>query len=390
MRRLIASRPVRLALAVALVVGVAAGIAAARRRRAAVPVPARPRPARRRESAPEPPGQGPGPVLGHPTREDLKRYDRPEGGAPVARLLDGLRRGDRSRVTVARRWIVAAVALGLLALGAQVLDNAVFAPEREASYGGTAHAGAEARPCPAHGCETAGSGLSAGRASRSCPASGCGAAGEPAPTAGPAGANPVNTDPAPREPAPFPAPACAVRSTHAVPVVRPISRRVTAAVNRQWRRIERWLRAHAPKTYASLNGPAGARLVAKAEARLGRRIPDSLRASLLRHNGAGGSAAFRFSPHYQIMGARGVVASWPEACVMGGGIPFAYNSDGADYLVTNPATGGVGSADWETPYFEDEWSSYYALLKTTADALAEGGPVGGFVPVVREGALEWE
>ncbi len=165
---------------------------------------------------------------------------------------------------------------------------------------------------------------------------------------------------------------------------------MTVAVNRQWRRIERWLKAHAPKTYASLNRPASPRLVATAEARLGTRVPDSLRASLLRHDGARGPATFAFPFSYAIMGARGVVSSWPEACEMGGGIPFAYDSDFGGYLLANSATGGVGLADWEDPYFEDEWPSYYALLKATADALAEGGPVGGSVPVVREGVLEWK
>ncbi|MEV7802667.1 SMI1/KNR4 family protein [Microbispora sp. NPDC088329] len=370
MRRLIISRPVRLALAVALAAGVAAGLViAVRRRRVAVPVPSAPRADRRRETVPEPAGRGPEPVLGWPTAEDLERYDRPEGGAPIARLLAGLPRGERPRGIVPRRWVVAAAALGLLAIGAQILDDSVFGPAPEASFGWTVYVGDSAGPCLAAGCPVA---------------------PDSAPSADPAGADSGGAGAAPPEPAPSSAPACEVRKASTTPVVRPISRRVTTAVNRQWRRIERWLKTHAPRTYASLNGPASPRLVAKAEARLGTPIPDSLRASLLRHNGARGSAAFQLPPYHAIMGARGIVSSWPEACEMGGGIPFAYSSDFGDYLVTNSATGGVGSADWETPYFEDEWSSYHALLKATADALAEGGPVGGSVPVVREGVLEWE
>ncbi|MGI5159740.1 SMI1/KNR4 family protein [Microbispora sp. CA-102843] len=363
MRRLIASRPVRLALAVALVAGVAAGlVVAARRRRtgataphSAPPAPPAPHRAPPRD-AEDPAGRGPEPVLGWPTSEDLERYDRPEAAAPIVRLLGGLPRIERPRGRKARRWTAALVALGLLVLTSQLLENAVFRPGAETASGRAAYAGGYAEPAPA------------------------------VPSA-----DPVADVPVAQPPLPSRDPACALRKTGSTtPAVRPISRRVTAAVNRQWRRIEKWLKAHAPRTYASLNKPAGRGLVAKAEARLGMRIPDSLRASLLRHNGARGPAAFRFSSHYAIMGARGLVSSWPETCEMGGGIPFAYDSDFGDYLVTNSATGGVGSADWELPYYEDEWSSYYALLTATADALAEGGPVGESVPVVHEGVLEWK
>ncbi|MEU7936791.1 hypothetical protein [Microbispora bryophytorum] len=353
-----------MALVVALVAGAAAGLlVAARRRRAAPQAPAAPHAAPPASRHPAPPGdagdlagRGPEPLLGWPTSEDLERYDRPEGGAPIARLLDGLPRIERPRGRKARRWTAALAALGLLVLASQLLENAVFRPQAGTASGRAAYAGAYAEPA----------------------------------TAVPS-ADPVTGVPAAQPPLPSRDPACALRKTGSTaPAVRPVSRRVTAAVNRQWRRMERWLKAHAPRTYASLNGPAGHVLLAKAEARLGRRIPDSLRASLLRHDGARGPAAFRFSSSYEIMGARGLVSSWPEACGLGGGIPFAYDSDFGDYLVTNSATGGVGSADWEMPYAEDEWSSYYALLKSTADALAEGGPVGGWVPVVREGVLEWK
>ncbi|XVQ88678.1 hypothetical protein ACQP2K_15050 [Microbispora siamensis] len=392
MRRLIVSRPVRLALAVALVAGVAAGlVVAARRRRAAVPAPAASHPAPP-TSHPAPPrdagdsaGRGPEPILGWPRSEDLERYDRPEAAAPIARLLDGIPRIERPRGRKARRLTAALVALGLLVLTSQLLENAVFGPESGTASGRAAYAGDDAEPCLAARCRVAGSRVSSGRPDESCLAPGCGVAWDSAQSAGPAGA-----EAAPRGQAPSSAPTCAVRKNATTPVVRPISRPVTAAVNRQWRRIEKWLKAHAPRTYVSLNGPASRRLVATAEARLGMRIPDSLRASLLRHNGARGTAAFQLPWKHAIMGARGVVSSWPAACQMGGGIPFAYSSDYDDYLVTNSATGGVGSADWELPYYEDEWSSYYALLKATADALAEGGPVGGSVPVVREGILEWK
>ncbi|WP_405396381.1 hypothetical protein [Microbispora hainanensis] len=397
MRRLIASRPARLALAVALVAGVAIGFVAVRRRRIAVQAAPRPVPAARPAASPqetgEPAGRGSEPVLGWPTSEDLARYDRPEAGAPVARLLDGLARLRGPHGRRARRWTAGLVALGLLVLTSQALESAVFGTRPGASSGSTAYAGDPAGPCLADGCTMAGNRVPSGgetvgegyveEHAEPCLADTCGLVGNVVPSTAPVGAEAVSQ-------APSPAPKCGVRRASATPVVRPVSRRVTTAVNRQWRRIERWLKAHAPRTYASLNGPATRRLVATAEARMGTRIPDSLRASLLRHDGARGTAGFRFSPSYALLGARGLVSSWPEACRMGGGIPFACNSDDGDYLVTDSATGGVGSADRDAPHFENEWPSYYALLKATADGLAEGGPVGGWTPVVRGGVLDWE
>ncbi|WP_169944603.1 hypothetical protein [Microbispora sp. H11081] len=295
-------------------------------------------------------------MLGWPTASDFERYDRPEGGSPVARLLAGFPRIGWPRGARTRRLTAALVALGLLALGAQLLDDAVFGPRTGISAAFRVEADGGPGPVPPSAWAVA-----------------------DAPPAEPAG---------PVEPVGLPSrdPVCALgQPGSTTPVVRPISRRVTTAVNRQWRRIERWLRAHAPRTYASLNGPAAPRLVAKAEARLGMPIPDSLRASLLRHDGARGPAAFRLPPSHRILGARGLVASRPEACAMGGGLPVARGS-GGDYLVTGHTTGGVGF----TGRSEDEWSSYYALLKTTADALAGDHPMDGPVPVVREGVLGWK
>lgn len=264
-----------------------------------------------------------------------------------------------------------AVVLGVVVSGGQVLGNSVFAagPEAVESSSPPACAGGAACTTP--------------------PVS------EP-PAAGPP--TPVSTAPqalgstAPGLSATSPAAgdgsdaSCApVRTvTGAAPAVRPISRRVTTAVNRQWRRIERWLRARAPRTYASLNGPASPRLIARAEQRLGASIPDSLRASLLRHDGARGVRGFRFPPSQVLGGARDMVVLRRASCAVGPGLPFAY--DGNDgYLVTDPADGGV----LDLPDQETGWSSYYALLKATADALATGAPVAGHVPHVENGVLEW-
>lgn len=374
-RRLISSRPVRLALLAALVAGAAAGLVlAARRRRAATPVgPSRATTSPSQgESGDAEARRGPEPVLGWATEEDLERYRRPEGGAPVARLLGGLppiKGIVPPRGTRARRWTAAAVvSIGLLALGAQVLESAVFTLDAWTSY----------EPCPADACEP-GQGDAFLFDEPGCTDE-CG-------VADPGYAE--DEEPATAEPETSPGPQCVLHpAPPGTPVVRPVSRRVTAGVNRQWRRIERWLRAHAPRTYASLNGPAAPRLVARAEERLGTRLPDSLRASLLRHDGSRGGASFRFPTSDLMMSTREMVSAWPEACGMGG-VPVARAVDFGGYLVTDAATGGVGAASPELPYYQAGWSSYYALLRATADALTRDAAVDGFRPAVRRGALDW-
>ena len=52
-----------------------------------------------------------------------------------------------------------------------------------------------------------------------------------------------------------------------------------------WTRLERWLAEHAPPAAAGLNPPASAEQIAQAEATLGVRFPDDVRACYLRHDG---------------------------------------------------------------------------------------------------------
>ncbi|MEU8194783.1 hypothetical protein AB0C10_13490 [Microbispora amethystogenes] len=384
MRRLISSRPVRLALLAALVAGAAAGLVlAARRRRATAPV--RPSQAVKTGggSGDAEDRRGPEPVLGRAAEEDLERYRRPEGGAPVFRLLGGLppvRGLVPPRGTRTRRWTTAAVvSLSVLALGGQLLESAVFGPDAWTSYGWTSSEDGFADSCTDDACEP-GQGDAFLFAEPGCTDE-CGVE-VPAYAEG--------GDPMTAEPETSPDPRCVLHpARRGTAAVRPVSRRVTSGVNRQWRRIERWLKAHAPRTYASLNGPAAPRLVARAEARIGTRLPDSLRASLLRHDGSHGGASFRLPPYFLMMGTRETVAAWPEACGMGGGVPVAYADDFGDYLVTDAATGGVGEASPEQSYYQADWSSYYALLKATADALTRGATADGFRPVVHGGVLDW-
>ncbi|MFI6319436.1 SMI1/KNR4 family protein [Nonomuraea sp. NPDC050556] len=234
---------------------------------------------------------------------------------------------------------------------------------------------------------------------------------EPADTSDP---EPVAPDPSPLEPVDsdgnvdyvpdFPREAGCDPPVRA-PAVRPVTAKVRKAVDRQWRRIEAWLRVHAPRTHARLAPPASPGDIAKAEAKLGLRFPDSLRASLLRHDGSSESG-FGFLGHWN-MSVEEIVHTWTMMCEIDPGdegdprnswwssrmIPFGDFGDGGN-LVLDSVVGDVG---W---YFneegtsfapEDPWRrSYYALLKWTADVLEKGGDLDGWVPEVEEGELAWE
>ncbi|MEV0202143.1 SMI1/KNR4 family protein [Nonomuraea sp. NPDC050691] len=182
------------------------------------------------------------------------------------------------------------------------------------------------------------------------------------------------------------------------PVVRPIDPRVRRAVNRQWRRIERWLKRNAPRTYATLGVPGRPREVALAEARMGVEFPDALRASLLRHDGAG---RFGFLGE-RLFRVRQIRALWREYCRDGGGILPRENWD--DKLI--PVGGHVegillvsGEDSGSVYEIGDEYRSarpgglkvrsYYGLLKAAADGL-ERGRLGERRPRVVNGALVWK
>ncbi|MFG3440610.1 SMI1/KNR4 family protein [Nonomuraea sp. NPDC047897] len=217
-------------------------------------------------------------------------------------------------------------------------------------------------------------------------------------------------------------------------VVRPLDPRVGRAVNRQWRRIERWLKTRAPRTYAVLEGPGRAGTIAVAESQMGVAFPDDLRASLLRHDG---SAAFGFG-HPAHLGVREIRDAWRALCREeglrrasvadgrwhGGLIPVQRRAGGgwsvlrartgaAHRTVTSearptsarptpaasattgtPATSGTQATPEAhgTPAARSGGRSayaYYALVRATADALERGGLVQGREPRVVRGSLRW-
>ncbi|WP_143078522.1 SMI1/KNR4 family protein [Nonomuraea pusilla] len=368
MRRLITSRGLWLALAAAGVVAAVLVIVRARRRPAGLPRAPQDdasAPAPTPEAAPWPPA----PVLGVPTAEELERYvPRPSPfGRPASRRLsqgggprEPLDGAGRRRLT---RVGVAGLALLVLAVAGQLLESAVFAEEpfkqatSVSSDPRTLHLQREEPPAP------------------------------PTPDA--------DCDP-PR----------------AVPRVRAVNPKVTRAVNRQWRRIETWLRAHAPRSYRTLGRPGRPGTIAVAEAQMGVRFPDDLRASLLRHDGGLDRArvwGFGFLGA-SAMSVREIRDTWREQCGLdadegtgphadprgdrwdGRMIPFAAY-EGGDRLVIDSVVRDIGETDVEGGMSFDVGGmplrSYYALLKATADAMENGGTVGYWKPEAVAGVLEW-
>ncbi|NJP88572.1 hypothetical protein HCN51_03715 [Nonomuraea sp. FMUSA5-5] len=187
------------------------------------------------------------------------------------------------------------------------------------------------------------------------------------------------------------------------PVVRMPRAAVTAEVNAAWRRIERWLARHAPATYKSLRPPATPQAIARAEAAMGARLPDGLRASLLRHDGAR-DGGFTFPPIHTPMSVRGMRRDWQVNCDIiladpelgaqwwhGRLIPFGYDGTGGSLFV-DLDTGRTGSWHAEDGLHtgdSDVWPSYLVLLKATARALERGEPVRGRHPRVEKGRLDW-
>jgi cell wall assembly regulator SMI1 len=214
---------------------------------------------------------------------------------------------------------------------------------------------------------------------------------EPAEAAATAAA--VDCDPMPRAPA--------VRRPKAA-----ATRRVDAA----WHRIERRLARWAPKTYRRLNPPASPQALARAEAALGRRLPDELKASLLRHDGG----QFILWWLYEPIGVDEIVQDWRRRCEIardapwspddypdadadpeglwwhGGVVPFTRDGGGNSLVIDRKGRVGEFSHEVGLSFGGDTgWRSYAAFLEDVADSLESGEPLRDSPPSVRAGGLEW-
>ncbi|MFI9590678.1 hypothetical protein [Nonomuraea sp. NPDC052265] len=205
-------------------------------------------------------------------------------------------------------------------------------------------------------------------------------------------ADPVATDRPTPDASAAQAPNCAPRRRPIDP--RRVAPDVKRAVDGQWRRIERWLKRNAPRTYRTLGAPARARTIAVAESQMGVDFPDALRASLLRHNGARGAGVLGFRPGARDqLTVRGIRDAWREMCARepagswdGLLIPFlSYTAfDGTTaYATVSSADGTVAGATGR------RLRSTYTLLRTVADTLERGGTIDGRRPAVGDGLLRW-
>ncbi|MFF3664615.1 SMI1/KNR4 family protein [Microtetraspora malaysiensis] len=372
MRRLIPSRLIRLALAAAVAATIVGAVFLLFRRRA------------------DPASGGvPGRASGHAADGAIGGLARPDQSRPAPRRGGEPRTGTaevasfppepvRSRRRL-HRLVGAAVVVCLLALGVRYVEATTF-HEDPLTSAGARHP--DSAPCVGDGCLGSGVG---------------------AVTSATDGADPENHV----QPEEKPDPACA--PTVGRPVVRPVRPRVTRAVNRQWRRIERWLKANAPRTFRTLRPPARAGTIAVAEAQMGVRFPDDLRASLLRHNGSrvtpetGGLRLYR----YGMSGVKEIRDTWRHLCRQEGVdytddprdewwsgrmIPVGDDQNGEYLLVDSVRRDVAGSIAENGGTFTGGpgWTSYYALLRTVADALVSGQPIKGrLAPQVTDGALGW-
>ncbi|MEO3871442.1 hypothetical protein ABGB18_21725 [Nonomuraea sp. B12E4] len=193
--------------------------------------------------------------------------------------------------------------------------------------------------------------------------------------------------------------------------LRPVDPKVRRAVDRQWRRIEGWLKENAPRTYRTLGAPGRARTIAVAESQMGVDFPDDLRASLLRHDGSRGAGAFGFgfwSGGAANLGTRQIRDAWRWMCSWertdlgtdpgieywnGRMIPFlAYverDSEESPFAVVDSVGGAVG---WDDGIggMAPRHPSYHALMRAVADALEQGTAIDGWRPTVARGVLRWK
>ncbi|WP_410873370.1 SMI1/KNR4 family protein [Nocardia sp. A7] len=177
------------------------------------------------------------------------------------------------------------------------------------------------------------------------------------------------------------------------------------------RRIDSWLAAHAPRTYASLRPPAAPEAISAAAAELGVEFPADLVAYLRHHDGvSAGEGGFGFPGHQPYTLAEILSSSrmhhelWGRH---GEDLPFdGYwhqdfitftRTSSADALVVDcrrgESFGAVGEHVESTGTRFGNWESLAAFLEQIADSL-EGGTamtVGlSYVPVVDDGMLLWE
>ncbi len=118
-----------------------------------------------------------------------------------------------------------------------------------------------------------------------------------------------------------------------------------AAVDAAWERVERWLDANHPRGAGLLLPGASYAAIAALEERIGRELPEPLRASLRRHDGQGPDDYDAIVEGHQLLGAEQIAGEWEMlASIRADGIgdddwwrpawvPFTNDGSGQSYCV---------------------------------------------------------
>lgn len=200
---------------------------------------------------------------------------------------------------------------------------------------------------------------------------------------------------------------------HPLSQVRHILSAMAVSVTPVWLRIEAWLNAHAPRTFASLPGPAEPTAIAEADEAPGMRFPRALVESLLRHDGT--DHATLLPSIWVLHGVRGLAETWQQRIRIHPEtddewdpereygpwwhpqwIPIAWNGCGDSMVIDQrdcTKQGRIGVA-WhdDVRHFElVAWmASLPALVASVAIGLEEGERIGGYTSrITDEGELEW-
>jgi cell wall assembly regulator SMI1 len=190
----------------------------------------------------------------------------------------------------------------------------------------------------------------------------------------------------------------------------PVPEATTRRVNAAWDRVERWLKANAPTTAATLRPPATIARIAETQRKIGVALPAELVASLLRHDGVSGiGESFALPPFHHLAGTDTVAGEAKVLCEVlissgsddsvgswwhGRFVPVAVNGGGDGlFLDQRTGTGRLGEWDHEGSVRFEGWpGTLTELLEQTATALETRGTVlGGYRPVVTGNrALDWD
>ncbi|MEU7907117.1 SMI1/KNR4 family protein [Actinoplanes sp. NPDC049118] len=183
----------------------------------------------------------------------------------------------------------------------------------------------------------------------------------------------------------------------------------TERVNAAWRRIEKWLAAHAPAGRRALRAPAPAARIDELQRRMSVAFPADLVASLRRHDGVSAGGRFTLPPFFAPETLDGILEDWQVTCgvLAGAGstwtdpwwdrafVPFAAAGDGGT-LVADQRPGGHGRVG---EFYPEDGTSFATwpgsiaeLLELTATSLETGRPFAGrYRPHPdAEGGLDWE